>query len=210
MKCPPISLPFAGTLLILATTLAASGITAYRKPSSLVRPLDTISRRIAGFDAIDNPAISEGVLRELKPTSYLSRTYRKSDIAADLFIAFYARQRAGESMHSPKNCLPGAGWEIWNFGSLEIPVNKVKFKVNRYSISRESTRMVVLYWYQSQTRIVASEYWGKLLLAKDALFQENTAASIVRIIVPDQSGTVEQASAFASELIPQVQQCFGK
>jgi len=68
--------------------------------------------------------------------------------------------------------------------------------------------MIVLYWYQSKKRIIASEYSGKILLAEDALLQNSTAASIVRIIVPDTSGALEAAAGFASELIPQVERCF--
>src|SRR4051794_16371010 len=129
-------------------------------------------------------------------------------MVADLFITHYALQRAGESMHSPKHCLPGAGWEIWDHGTVDIPVGGQKILVNRQFISRANVRMIVFYWYQSRQRIIASEYSGKILLAKDALLQNSTAASIVRIIVPDRPGAQETASAFAAELIPQVARCF--
>ena len=112
-------------------------------------------------------------------------------------------------MHSPKHCLPGAGWEIWDYGSAQIPVDGSSVTVNSYSIANAGQRMVVLYWYQSKGRIIASEYTGKLLLASDALLQNSTAASIVRIIVPDQPGALEAARAMASELIPQIRRCFG-
>jgi len=198
-----------GTLLLLTATLAASKLTSNRKAESLVQPLDNIARQIAGFTGTDNPDLNSHVLGQLKPSSYLSRTYRKPGLQADLFIAYYAQQRAGESMHSPKHCLPGAGWEIWNYGSLDVSANERTYTVNDYAISNSGQRMRVLYWYQSKGRIIASEYLGKILLARDALFQNSTAASIVRIIVPDQPGALESARALASELIPQVQRSFG-
>jgi EpsI family protein len=204
-----VSLHIAGTCLLLATTLAASKITAYRKPEYLAKPLETISREVAGFQATDNPPLADDVLLQLKPTSYLSRKYRRGDLVADLLVTFYALQRAGESMHSPKHCLPGAGWEIWDHGTVEIPVNGHKYKINQQFISRENLRMVVLYWYQSKERVIASEYSGKILLAKDALQQNSTSASIVRIIVPDVPGAAETACRFAAEVIPQVGRCFG-
>jgi hypothetical protein len=122
----------------------------------------------------------------LNPSSCLCRTYSNGNLNVDLFIAFYAQQRAGESMYSPKHCLPGAGWEIWNYDTMEIPAAG---KVDR---------------------IIASEYLGKLLLARDALLENATAASIVRLILPDQPGVPQAARNFASELIPQVQVCFGR
>jgi Protein of unknown function (DUF3485)/Transmembrane exosortase (Exosortase_EpsH) len=105
----------AGAFLLLAATLAGSRLTSYRKSQPLLKPLDTIARHIQDFDGTDNPPLDETVLKELKPTSYLGRTYRKPGAAIDLFIAFYAQQRAGQSMHSPKHCLPGSGWEIWDY-----------------------------------------------------------------------------------------------
>jgi EpsI family protein len=198
------------TFLLLAGTLAASKLVAHRKSEMLALPLATIARNIAGFSGVDNPALDEPTLRALNPTSYLSRTYSNGGLAADLFISFYAQQRAGESMHSPKHCLPGAGWEIWNYDTMEIPAAGQRFTVNKYSISRESERRLVLYWYQSRDRIIASEYLGKLLLARDTLLQNATAASIVRLILPDQPGTSEIARTFAGDLIPQVQLCFGR
>jgi EpsI family protein len=206
---PLISAGLGATCLLLASTLAISVMTAHRKPTALARSLATINRQIMGFNAVDNPPVTESVLRQLRPTSYLSRTYWKGGLAADLFIAFYAQQRAGESMHSPKHCLPGDGWEIWDYSRVEIPVNGRKAKVNRDFISREGKRMVVLYWYQSQGRIIASEYFGKVLLARDALLQNSTAAAIVRIAVPDEPGAAEEASALAAAVIPELWRCFG-
>ena len=204
-----IPLHLAGAVLLLSATLVASKLTTYRKSEALAQPLDTIAWNLAGFSGTGNSALSDAVLGQLKPSSYLTRNYGRSGLQADLFIAYYAQQRAGESMHSPKHCLPGAGWEIWDYGSTEIPDQGHTVKVNKYSIANSGERMLVLYWYQSKGRIIASEYAGKLLLAGDALLQNSTAAAIVRITVPDQPGALEAARAMAAEVIPQVRRCFG-
>jgi EpsI family protein len=198
-----------GVLLLLSATLVASKLSEPRVPEFLARPLDSIPWSLAGFNGAPNPPLSAQVLAKLQADKYVSRLYRKQDMMADLFIAFYAYQRSGESMHSPKHCLPGSGWEIWNYGSTEIPVDGQNIKINKYSISRESDRRLVLYWYQSRNRIVSSEYLGKILLARDALLNNSTAGSIVRIVVPDQPAALEQARGFAAELIPYIQHCFG-
>jgi EpsI family protein len=199
-----------GTLVLLTATLAAAKLTAHRRTDTLTQPLDSIPRDIRGFVGTENPPLTSGVLRELKSTSYLSRTYVKQGAQADLFIAYYAQQRAGESMHSPKHCLPGSGWEIWDYGSTDVQASGHTFEINKYSIQNGGDRRLVLYWYQSKGRIIASEYFGKILLARDALFQNSTAGTIVRIIVPDQPGALEYARSFASELIPQIQRSFGE
>jgi EpsI family protein len=199
----------AGVFLLLTATLTASRITSYRRSGQLAAPLETIPLQLQGFTGTPGPALQSNVLKELKATHYLTRRYRKGDLGADLFIAFYAQQRAGESMHSPKHCLPGSGWEIWDYDTVQIPVGSRSFTVNKYSISHEGERRLVFYWYQSKERIFASEYWGKLLLARDALLQSSTAAAIVRVTVPDRAGSLQEASVITAEMILQMERCFG-
>ena len=99
-------------------------------------------------------------------------------------------------MHSPKHCLPGSGWEIWNYASTDIPAGDESFTINKYSISHEGERRLVLYWYQSKNRIICPvEYMGKVLLARDTLLQNSTAASIVPTVVPDQPAAFGRCSA---------------
>jgi EpsI family protein len=112
-------------------------------------------------------------------------------------------------MHSPKHCLPGAGWEILEYKTAQIPVDGQTYDVNQYIVSHESERMLILYWYQSKGRVIASEYMGKLLLARDTLLQHTTSGSIVRITVPDRPGALGEARALATETIRQVSRSFG-
>lgn len=203
------SVRFAATAGLLVGALVLGGLTSRRIPEALAVPLEQIDADIAGWKAVGDRQLSAGVIKQLDPTSYLSRTYRKGATEADLFIAYYAQQRAGESMHSPKHCLPGSGWEIWQHGSAVVPVNGQQIRINKYSIQNQGTRMVMSYWYQSRTRIVTSEYIGKLLLAQDTLLSGRTAGSIVRIILPDTGDAEKDTIMLASHIIPLVQRSFG-
>ena len=205
-----ISPGYAGTVLLLSITLAGYALSERRKPDFLAQPLDTIDRQIAGWNMTADEPLTAGILDQLKLTSYVARTYQKEGKKLDLFVAYYAQRRAGESMHSPKHCLPGSGWEIWKHDSAMVPVNGGQVKINQYSIQNGEQRMLVFYWYQSKHRIIASEYMGKILLARDALVDGRTAGSLVKITLPDTPSAPAEAIAVASLLIPQVQQCFGQ
>jgi EpsI family protein len=143
-------------------------------------------------------------------TSYLSRTYSKAGETLGLYIAYYDQQRSGESMHSPKACLPANGWEIWKVDSAQVPVQGRNVTINQYSVRHISEKAVVLYWYQSRERIIASEYLGKLLLVRDALFDGRTSGSLVRVTVIDKPEAVQHGLEFVSEVIPQVKRCFAR
>ena len=203
----PFSSQFGATVTILAVTLAASVAGDRRRPDSLRRPLDEIPATLDGWTATERQMLEPQVLRILEPSSYLSRTYRKGGFDLGLFIAYYGEQRTGESMHSPRVCLPGHGWEIREPGKAVIQVNGAPVTINRYGIRNAGERRVVLYWYQSSRRIVASEYAGKLLLVRDALVEGRTSGSLVRIMLPDTPEAVKQGLAFAAAVAPELQRC---
>jgi len=205
-----LSSGYVVTVLLLSATLAGYALSERRRPDSLAQPLDTIDKQIEGWTIAGDEPLSAGVLGKLQLTSYLSRMYEKGGTRLDLFIAYYAQQRAGESMHSPKHCLPGSGWEIWKHGSAIVPVAGGQVEVNQYSIQNSGRRMLVFYLYQSSRRIIASEYMGKILLARDALFDGRTSGSLVRVILPDVPSAPAEGTAFAAALIPRIQRCFGE
>jgi len=69
----------------------------------------------------------------------------------NLYIAYWDTQRKGAVIHSPKNCLPGAGWEAVESSLLTIPLPPPhpSIIVNRYLIQKDREQQVVLYWYHS-------------------------------------------------------------
>ena len=205
-----LSFGYIGTVALLSLTLAGYSLSDRGRPDFLAQPLDTIDKQIAGWNMTTDEPLETRVLDRLRLSSYISRRYEKRGMKLGLFIAFYAQQRAGESMHSPKHCLPGSGWEIWKHGSAVIPVDGRPVEINQYYIQNSGQRMVVFYWYQSRRRIIASEYMGKVLLVRDALLDGRTAGLLARIIVPDVPEAPAEGIAFATDLVPKVQRCFGE
>jgi EpsI family protein len=201
---------FWATLALLSVSLAAYAFTYRRNPDRLAESLETVSSSIDGWTRTSTASLSPHVLDRLAPTSYLSRTYSRGGAELDLFVAYYAQQRAGETMHSPKHCLPGGGWEIWRYDSAMIPAGNMPAKINLVSIQNSGRRKLALYWYQSRDRIISDEYMGKLLLIRDSVFAGHTSGSIVRILVDDTPGTRELALRFATNLVPEVQRCLGR
>src|ERR1051326_1164057 len=151
------------------------------------RPFETFPEKINGWKLDQRVVIDQDTKNVLRGDDYISAWY--SDPAgrdAELFVAFFKSQRYGQAPHSPKNCLPGSGW-VWTV-SDEIPVSvpgrAEPITVNRYIISRGELKSVVLYWYQSRDRVVASEYKAKVFVVADALRYNRTDTSLVRVVVP--------------------------
>jgi EpsI family protein len=202
------STAFLLSFVLIGSTLAASKLADRGEPELLQIPLESISSSLAGWEAVSELPLSQRALDRLRPTEILSRVYRRNARRLQLFIAYYAQQRAGEAMHSPKQCLPGAGWEIWKYGSLVTPWNGSGVKINKYGVQKGTTRMLVFYWYQSGSSVIASEYQGKVLLVRDALFTGRTSGALVRFAIPDEPGAEQDGAMFAAALMGELERCF--
>ena len=196
-------------IVILSITAGASLWSDHRGPEVLAKPLDSISPQIDGWTASGDQTLRERIEASLDATAYLSRTYHKGREQLDMFAAFYARQKAGESMHSPKYCLPGGGWEFAELSRYSLATRSGPVPVNRCVIQKPGARAIMLYWYQSRTRIVASEYESKFFLVWDGLLHANPGGSIVRVMLPEGPDAEREVVGFASELLDQMRNCFG-
>jgi EpsI family protein len=177
-------------------------------------PLKTFPAELAGWTSTD-VSIDKEVLQVLGAGDFLLRTYSspKNELPdIDLFIAFFPSQRAGDTIHSPKNCLPGAGWSPVQNSRITLSVpGHSPFPANRYVIAKGDARELVLYWYWAHDRGVASEYWAKFYLVADSMRMNRSDGSLVRITTLINPGeSVEQAQQrllpFVANVVPLLDQ----
>ena len=165
---------------------------------------------IGGWTGSDTN-IPPDTLRVLGQGDFVSRTYADrsaTDRAVQLFMAYFPSQRFGDTIHSPKNCLPGAGWTPLKSSKVEIAVpGHPPFFANRYVVAKGDERLLVLYWYLAHGRAVSSEYWAKLYLVEDSIRLQRTDGSLIRITTPiqekERSADAQLRSiAFLGQLLP--------
>ena len=208
--------PIGRALALVVCLMAATVFLANARRSE--RPVERVLFKqfpmtIEAWRAVEDPPIEEDILKVLGVDDYLSRAYYKPDGAAvGLYIGFYGSQRQGDTIHSPLNCLPGAGWEPVSQGRLRIADARGPghdMEVNRYVVQKGLDRQLVLYWYQSHGRVVASEYTSRLYLIHDAIRLNRTDGSMVRVIAPvrhnaeDGGASAERlATEFVRALVP--------
>ena len=181
-----------------------------QRPMALRAPLDSvIPTEIDGYSG--QPAsVSAAEIAVAGVTTYLYRTYQSADSIAPpwtLYVGYYSSQTQGKTIHSPKNCLPGSGWEALQSSTTTIPVGDRRYTVNRYLLRNGAAQALVLYWYQGRGRVAWNEYTVKWDLLRDAALHQRTEEALVRIVVPvtgDQQSVLGVARAAAAEVIPAV------
>lgn len=145
-------------------------------------------------------------------TDYLMRVYEDPDPADSswfsVYVGYYDRQLRGKTIHSPKNCLPGSGWEALQSQVARIETAAGPVAVNRYLLRNDRQMVLVLYWYQGRGRVQANEYVVKWDLLRDAALKQRSDEALVRIVVPiaggDEAAALEQARYAAGKIIPRL------
>ena len=180
----------------------------------LREPLSQVPLALGAWRGQDHAPFADNIVAVLGVDEYVSRVYRTSagDVAS-LYVGYYESQRQGDTIHSPMNCLPGAGWQPIETGTetVAVPGNSPPITVNRVVIQKGLDRQVALYWYQSHGRVVANEYKSKALMVYDAVRLNRSDAALVRVISPvaaSDEGTAEatrRAVDFVTSLWPSLE-----
>ena len=186
---------------VLALLVATAMLLRARNASEIVpahQPLQSFPQTFEGWSSTDLP-LSKDVLEVLGPGDFLTRDYRRDPNTppVGLFIAYFPSQRSGDTIHSPKNCLPGAGWVPLRSDrvTLNLP-GKTPFQANRFLIALGQDRQLVLYWYWAHERAVASEYWAKYYLVADSIRMRRSDGSLIRLTTKFMPGeTIDAAQA---------------
>src|SRR3954464_8378545 len=162
-------------------------------------PLAALPLALGEWTGHEAPPLADDVLTQLGVDDYVNREYTKGAmIPVGLYVGYYASQRQGDTIHSPQNCLPGAGWRPVETGLADLQINSRTVRVNQFVIQKGLDRQVVLYWYQGRGRVVANEYQNKALLMLDAARLHRTNGGLVRMIAPIATAVEESKQALAN------------
>jgi EpsI family protein len=206
MKSPHFWVAFlllAGTM----TTLHLRGDVDRVPPSEA---LELLPKMIGSWTGQDIPIDKES-LRVLGDGRFLERLYRDpatGDGPVDLFIGYFPTQRTGQAIHSPQNCLPGAGWTFASSQRIALEgTNGKEYNVGEYLITNGRAKQIVLYWYLAHGRSIANDYLAKAYMMADAIRWNRTDGALIRVVTPLKSNeTVAAAQAraqgFAGQMVP--------
>lgn len=183
-------------------------------------PLDKqIPTAFQGYTGADI-AVKDDERRVAGMDSYVMRIFTKDSLNQfSLYVGYYEYQQQGHTAHSPKNCLPGSGWEPLNQKTVTITTaDGIAHQANRYLLKKKSSVALVYYWYQGRGRVAHDEYYVKWDLLRDAALHGRTEEALVRIVVPvtmratGKGGALDEiaapadslATAMAKAVIPEV------
>ena len=173
-------------------------------------PLSSLPLALGEWHGREAAPLADDVLAQLGVDDYVNRQYARAGAPpVGLYVGYYASQRQGDTIHSPQNCLPGAGWLPVETAVTHVRAGDRSVPVNQFVIQKALDRQVVFYWYHGRGRVTANEYANKAFLMLDAAHLHRTNGGLVRLITPVASSVdvaKTELSTFAGQLFTQLDQ----
>jgi exosortase D (VPLPA-CTERM-specific) len=198
------ALAAAGAAIVL-TTPALVGSLGEVPPIPIAKTLDGFPLDFHGYSGI-RQNMDPDMWEQVGAQEYIIINYAQPALPpVNFYVAYYEYQRkGGDFVHSPRLCLPGAGWAIEKNRVRRLePVQADQgigdpLKLNELVISKGGSRQLVYFWYQGRGRNFTNEFVAKFYMVWDGLFRRRTDGALVRVVMPlskDQS--VEAARRIA-------------
>lgn len=177
--------PLSTGLVLLALTVPVAPILATQEsPVPERRSFADFPLQLDVWQGVSSP-LERQYLDALQLDDYVLADYTTIEQPpVNVYVAYYQSPKKGRSSHSPKQCIPGGGWEIT---SLEpVPMNRVTGaaagqEINRVVIQKGGQKQIVYYWFKQRDRWVTSEYLVKFFLFWDSLTKGRADGALVRL-----------------------------
>jgi EpsI family protein len=199
------------TIIAAVIMLLTFGLLTYLSNPEIIaakKPMSTFPSRIGDWTGQEE-RFDEKIYQVLGvDDSFYANYHAPAKPWINLYIGFYQSQREGELIHSPKNCMPGGGWNITQVAIEPLTLDDesgTAHKIIKLILEKGPQKQISLYWYQSRGRIISSEYMQKIYLVWDAVTRNRTDGSFVRLIAPvvdSEEETLAMLKTFARDLFP--------
>lgn len=197
--------------LVLLAMLLATGFLLRGELTRAVplnRPFAEFPAAHAGWTMKGEDVFSAEVLRQLKASDYLARTYAGPDgQTVNLYVGYHNGGKEAGEIHSPKHCLPGSGWALVSSRSRQLPLEGGSLEVVQAVYQRGADKATFLYWYQVMDRAVTSEVGLKAAEVLNALLHGRKDAAFVRVVLAGHNEAVEARGAdFIRDFLPLIRE----
>jgi EpsI family protein len=167
--------------------------------------------RIAPGSVLANEPMDARFLDMLSAESVAFRSFQARDAGTVwVFLGYFARQKEGSQVHSPRHCYPGSGWSIQEAGKIDAPWGG---QAPRLVVSDGTEKRLVMYWYQTPGGIVDSVLDLKLHLTGRVLAGQAPEVVFARVstrLEGDDEAAFERVQGFAGEVHEQIAELYAE
>lgn len=211
-----------GVLALNAYVFYFSGMNEETPPR---RSFAEFPLELEGWSCGERQEMEPKIEQRLGVTDYLVCNFQREGTKASgaipfigLYVGYHERQvreggqsAAKSSIHPPRHCLPGAGWNIVKAQTVQLALPGFPDgggTVNRLVVAKGDMRQLVYYWYHSRGHVIAQDWQKLAALFWDRATSGRSDGSLVRFTIPLRQGSMEEADAafrdLASKVVPRL------
>ena len=160
-------------------------------------------KRIENWESTNDQPMDPKVARILHVDDYVWRKYKnsKGDVL-DVYVSYFSYVDRIKTYHSPLNCMPGSGWNIYKVESVPIYLSQnKKVNVSYLYLKKGSNALKAMYWYQCRGRIIDSEIKERIYRIVDSILKRRTDGAFIRIISLTNGLSQEELNRFCAKII---------
>lgn len=173
------------------TALLSIGYLASPKAEQILPDRDTFAmfpRNLDGWSGELRP-FNAGIETALGADDYINAHYRRAGETehVSFFVGYFEKQSEGSAIHSPEVCIPGTGWEMFDFATTTVQMQDTvygTFEANRAIIQKGLNKQLVYYWFEQRGQRMTNDYWAKASVVYDSFALGRTDGALVRYITP--------------------------
>jgi len=149
------------------------------------RPLREIPAHLQGWRMVSQWHFDDSILQVLKPTDYVYRQYVGSEGSrVSFYLGYHGGGKNSGPVHSPKHCLPGAGWHRLSEQNVRIHVGGEGVSMVQAVYQNGESKELFLYWFQVMGKCLTNEYSLKLTDIFNSIVHGRRDAAFIRISIP--------------------------
>lgn len=184
----------AGGVLLILAAFAAPSVTPDEFPPPARQSFLDFPLQLGEWGGASS-VMERQYLDALQLDDYVLADYSSVEkVPVNVYVAYYQSPKKGLSSHSPRQCIPGGGWEITSFETVHLdgaPGIAHPMDVNRVAIQKGGQKQIVYYWFKQRDRVITSEYLVKFFLFWDSLTRHRADGALVRLVSSVYAGETE-------------------
>ncbi|MFP4269673.1 MAG: VPLPA-CTERM-specific exosortase XrtD, partial [Alphaproteobacteria bacterium] len=109
----------------------------------------------------------------------------------NLWVTYFADQVRSAALHTPQQCLPGAGWEFVTLETADAPVANhagEPFRLNRAVVTNNDQRLLIYYWLEARGEQYLDARHLKYGNLWSSVVERRSDGGLVRLTTPIQPG----------------------
>ena len=192
-------------IIILIFFLSVASVFIYLQPSSKIATKKTsLSKALSiidGWYSGKSITLDKRIIKMLILDDYVNRYYSKNNKTVLLYVGYYLSLQKVGAVHDPLGCFPGQGWRIEKADDKRLKIEDHYVHLTRMIVTKGQKSHLVFYWYQAFDKTAPNTLMQKIYALKVKFLSGREDNAFVRITIPIDSQSINEASNTLIEFI---------